>query len=85
MYSKSELLRYLHYGQDKNRALIKGLTPEKAQRRFINDFKNFILLELVIYNTRHVQHHAGQLNMLLRQRIDSTPGWASLPEQDLEG
>jgi hypothetical protein len=84
IYSKDELLRYLDFGRDKNRTLIKGLTPERAQRRFINDFKNFSLLELVIYNTRHVQHHAGQLNLLLRQRTGSTPGWASLPEQDLE-
>jgi len=84
VYSKDELLRYLDFGRDKNRALIRGLTPEKAQGRFVNNFKNFSLLELVIYNTRHVQHHAGQLNLLLRQRTDSTPGWASLPERGLE-
>lgn len=83
VYSKDELLRYLEFGREKNRALIRGLSPEKAQQRFVNE-KKFSLLELVIYNTRHVQHHAAQLNLLLRQRTNSVPGWVSLPKQELE-
>ena len=83
VYSKDELLHYLEFIKEKNRALIKSLTPEKAQQRFVNEFKNFSLLELVIYNTRHVQHHSAQLNLLLRQQVDSTPGWVSLPELEL--
>jgi len=26
---------------------------------------------------RHVQHHAAQLNLILRQQIDSAPGWVA--------
>lgn len=33
--------------------------------------------ELLLYNMRHVQHHAAQLNMLLRQATDSAPRWVS--------
>jgi len=33
--------------------------------------------ELLLYNMRHVQHHAAQLNMLLRQKTDSAPKWVS--------
>ena len=33
--------------------------------------------ELLLYNMRHVQHHAAQLNMLLRQKTDSAPDWVS--------
>jgi hypothetical protein len=33
------------------------------------------LLELHLYNLRHVQHHAAQLNLLLRQTIGSAPRW----------
>lgn len=84
VYSKDELLGYLEFAREKNRALIQSLTSEKAQQRFVNEYKKFSLLELVIYNTRHVQHHAAQLNLLLRQRTDSTPGWASLPQQGLQ-
>lgn len=84
VYSKDELLGYLEFAWEKNRTLVHSLTPEKAQQRFVDEYKKFSLLELVLYNTRHVQHHAGQLNLLLRQRTDSTPGWASLPERGLE-
>jgi uncharacterized damage-inducible protein DinB len=33
--------------------------------------------ELLLYNMRHVQHHAAQLNLLLRQKTDSAPNWVS--------
>ena len=29
--------------------------------------------ELPLYNMRHVQHHAAQLNLLLRQAADDAP------------
>lgn len=83
VYSEEELLDYLTFVKKKSRTFVRSLTPEKAEQRFVGKFK-FSLLELAIYNTRHVQHHAAQLNLLLRQRTDSTPGWASLPKQGLE-
>jgi uncharacterized damage-inducible protein DinB len=33
--------------------------------------------ELLLYNMRHVQHHAAQMNMRLRQETDSAPKWVS--------
>lgn len=27
------------------------------------------------HNPRHVQHHAAQLNLILRQETGSAPGW----------
>lgn len=85
VYTKQELLTYLNFVMDKNRALIRRLTPERAAQRFENEFKNFSLLHLVIYNTKHVQHHAAQLYLLLRQRVDDTPGWVKTPRWALEG
>ena len=35
------------------------------------------IAELLLYNMRHVQHHAAQLHLILRQTIDSAPGWVS--------
>lgn len=84
VYTKAELLEYLDFVWDKSRTFIKSLTPEKAQERFVGEYRDFSLHELAIYNTRHVQHHAAQLNLLLRQRIDSAPEWASLPKRGLE-
>ncbi len=34
---------------------------------------------------RHVQHHAAQLNLILRQKIDSAPGWVSRTKKDSQG
>ena len=31
--------------------------------------------ELLLYNMWHVQHHSAQLNLILRQQINSAPRW----------
>jgi hypothetical protein len=77
IYSKDELLNYLEFGRKKCFDLINGLTDEKAEKRFINDYMNYSILELLLYNLRHVQHHVGQLNLLLRQNIHDAPKWVS--------
>lgn len=33
--------------------------------------------ELLLYDLRHVQHHAAQLNPILRQAVDAAPGWVA--------
>ena len=33
------------------------------------------VIEILLYNMRHVQHHAAQLNLLLRQAINDAPEW----------
>jgi hypothetical protein len=33
--------------------------------------------ELLLDNMRHVQHHAAQLNLILRQKTDSAPRWVA--------
>jgi uncharacterized damage-inducible protein DinB len=40
--------------------------------------------ELLLYNMRHVQHHAAQLNLILRQKIDSAPNWVSKTKTKLD-
>jgi hypothetical protein len=82
-YSKEELLDYLEYCQKKAHLLISELTIEKLNDRWINDYKNFSILEILMYNLRHIQHHTAQLNLLLRQTIDSAPGWVSIAKNYL--
>jgi hypothetical protein len=77
VYSKEELLSYLQHGRNKCRDLIVNLTDEIADSRWINNYKNYSVMEILLYNTRHVQHHAAQLNLLLRQEIDCAPQWVS--------
>ena len=76
-YTKPELISYLGYCRQKASKLISGLTTEKLNERWINDYKNFSVLEILMYNNRHVQHHSAQLNLLLRQTINNAPAWVS--------
>jgi len=82
-YTKEELLSYLQAGRDKCRLLIAGLRDEIMSQRWINEYKNYTVLEILLYNMRHVQHHAAQLNMLLRQSIRNAPRWVSQTNIDL--
>ncbi|HEU0015381.1 MAG TPA: DinB family protein [Longimicrobium sp.] len=76
-YTKDELQRYLDHGRARCRRAMEALTDETARvpRRF--GAREMSTLELHLYNLRHVQHHAAQLNLILRQQTDSAPGWVS--------
>ncbi len=75
-YTKAELGAYLEHGRRKCRARIAALTEPEARRRFrLASGLELELAELLLYNLRHVQHHAGQLNLILRQQTDSATRW----------
>lgn len=76
-YTKTEVLAYLEHCRQKAYQLISELTVEKLNDRWVNDNKNFSLLEILFYNLRHIQHHSAQLNLLLRQTINNAPTWVS--------
>ncbi|MES1213873.1 MAG: DinB family protein [Bacteroidota bacterium] len=85
-YSKKELLQYLQSSRDKCYKLIKGLTEEKLNEKWIEEepgIMNYSVLEILLYNMRHVQHHTAQLNLLLRQGINNAPGWIGRSKDDL--
>ena len=79
IYTRKELLDYLELSREKCRQMIGGLTEEKLTERWIekDGNRNYAVLELLLYNMRHVQHHAAQLNMLLRREINDSPRWVS--------
>jgi len=79
VYTKEELISYLSSCRKKCRSLVMNLTDEMADQRWINYSRtmDYSVLELLIYNLRHVQHHAAQLNLILRQDIDAAPEWVS--------
>jgi hypothetical protein len=76
-YTKGELQAYLEHGRNKCRTTIEALTEEKARRRCGFYWLDISVAELFLYNMRHVQHHAAQLNLILRQKIDSAPRWVA--------
>ncbi|HEX6910976.1 MAG TPA: DinB family protein [Longimicrobium sp.] len=85
VYTKDELLRYLRHGREKSRALVEGLTDERAAevRPFLG--REWTVLEWLLLSLRHVQHHTAQLNLILRQQTDSAPGWVSQTQHPLDG
>lgn len=74
-YQKAQLLGYLAHGRERCRATLATLTGERARARCAFRWGEPSFLELLVYNLRHVQHHAGQLHLILRQETDSAPGW----------
>ncbi len=83
VYSKEELLSYLRYGRKKCHDLLVSMTDEIANNRWVNDYRNYSVFEILLYNMRHVQHHAAQLNLLLRQGIGNAPKWISQTKENL--
>jgi hypothetical protein len=79
-YTQAELQGYLDYSRAKCWAVIDALTDESAHRRCGIEWHDISEVELVLYSLRHVQHHSGQLYLMLRQAIDSTPGWVKRTE-----
>jgi len=75
VYTKDELQAYLEHGRKKCRATIEALTDEGINQRCGFEWIEGSVAELHLYNLRHVQHHAAQLNLILRQTIDSAPRW----------
>jgi hypothetical protein len=79
-YSKQEIVAYLQQSREKCKQLVFGLTDENLKERFKegdepNDM-DYPILEILLYNMRHTQHHTAQLNMLLRQDIDKHLEWS---------
>lgn len=77
VYTRDELRTYLEHGRQKCRATIGALTDARARAPSGFERLDVSVSELLLYNMRHVQHHAAQLNLILRQQIDSAPAWVS--------
>lgn len=76
-YGKDELLRYLEHCCKKLDAVMAGMTETWIADACPFPYRDMSNGELLLYNMRHVQHHAAQLNMRLRQATDSAPRWVS--------
>jgi len=75
VYTKDEMLNYLEHGRRKCRARIESLTEKSVHEHCPFDRPDITNIELMMYMMRHVQHHTAQLNLRLRQTIDSAPLW----------
>jgi len=77
VYGKDELLAYLEHCRKRLDTVMAGMTETWAVKPCPIPYRDMSNGELLLYNMRHVQHHAAQLNLLLRQTTNSAPRWVS--------
>ena len=89
LYSKAELLSYIQESRFKCKRVISNLTDEQLQAPWIDksddldltlsgrDALKYSVFEILLYNMRHVQHHAAQMNLMLRQQTGAAPDYVS--------
>jgi hypothetical protein len=75
VFSKEELKSYLKHCRIKCKTTIENLNEESINKDYKFGTIELTFFELLLYSMRHVQHHTGQLNLKLRQKIDSAPRW----------
>ncbi|NJL13397.1 MAG: DinB family protein [Microscillaceae bacterium] len=80
IYSSSELLAYLKASREKYHQLLANMREENLLERWVENSEaqepmDYPVLEILLYNLRHLQHHTAQLNLLLRQNHGLAPGW----------
>jgi len=85
VYTKNELINYLDHCRKKCMNSIKALSDKKSHQHFKYGSIDLSFAELLLYNMRHVQHHTAQLNLILRQEIDSAPRWVKQTYSNFDG
>lgn len=93
LYQKKEVLKYIQASKTKCQTLLRNSTEAQLTSRWITDEEmqlhdlcppfvaHYTVTEILLYNFRHVQHHVGQLNDLLRQQALVVPEWVARAEQ----
>jgi hypothetical protein len=81
IYSKQALIDYVNHSRDKCKTMIDGLTKDKIlNARFTEGHEpgdmDYSIVEILLYNMRHTQHHVGQLHLVLRQDLNQHVDWA---------
>jgi len=85
LYTKKELVDCLQTCGQKCKHVIFNLTEKMLGRTWIDQPDDiagsptlkYSVLEILLYNLKHLQHHLGQLNLLLRQETNRAAGWVA--------
>ena len=75
VYTKEELLSYLSHCEAKLVSFVDRISDDRAQDPCGFPGLGLTIGELLLNGCRHVQHHAAQLNLLLRQHTGAAPRW----------
>jgi DinB family protein len=85
VYTKAELQTYLEHGRKKCRSRLETLADLLGPQRIRPDWPDMSVAELLLYNMRHIQEHAAQLNLFLGQKVGSAPGWVAKARNEGSG
>jgi hypothetical protein len=77
VYTKAELQTYLEHGRNKCRTTLDTVADLLAPQRCRPDWPEMSVVELMLYNMRHVQEHAAQLSLYLGQESGWVSRWVS--------
>jgi hypothetical protein len=75
VFTKEELKSYIKHCEKKCKTTIESINEKNVSKVYKFGSIELPFFELILYNMRHVQHHTAQLNLILRQQIDSAPNW----------
>ena len=85
VFSKADVLSYLHECREHCMATLEGMTSERAAERCGFSWYDMSVGELLLLNLRHVTHHTGQLALVLRRRAGIGVHWiASAALRDIQ-
>lgn len=83
-YTKAELISYIRHCREKFRKLISSKSHDIFTMRWNNKRRNHTMTEHLLHSMRHIQHHTGQLNMLLGKVDHNLPVWVSQTKSELQ-
>jgi hypothetical protein len=75
IYTREEILVYLKFCHDKINKYFDEIKDSNLSEKY--SAKNMTFMELSIYNTRHIQHHAAQLGLRIQQVTGKELKWIS--------
>ena len=75
IFTREELGGYVETVAQKTFGIIENLKPEDLARRTAFPWYDLTVAEMLLNNLRHVAHHVGQLNAILRVETNKAPDW----------
>lgn len=77
LYARGEIVEYLDFCKVKAYSILGSLTEEQLYATARHKKGTMSVLELVVYLTRHIQHHAAQLGLRLQLLRGNEMPWFS--------
>jgi DinB family protein len=78
--SREQVEGYLDQVYARCAAFFDGLTPDTLTRESVFLGKMWTVEDRILTQLRHVQHHVGHMNGLLKRVSGSAPGWLGFNE-----